>query len=103
MKRGEIGEDTLPKWIQEMHQSNKMVDMNELRFFGKYGINYDIDELVAENSMFNESNYTKVSLTGEEDEVDVVEGSCKERLVLSQIIIYKESGVKCVPCLTIFR
>ena len=34
MKRGEIGEDMLPKWIQEMHQSNKMVDMNELRFFG---------------------------------------------------------------------
>ena len=53
--------------------------------------------------MFDESNFTKVSQTTEEDEVDVVEGSCKEQLVLSQIIIYKESGVKCVPCLMIFR
>ena len=72
MKRGEIGEDILPKWIQEMHQSNKMVDMNELRFLGKYSINYNIDELVAENSMFDKSNFTKVSQTTEEDEVDVV-------------------------------
>ena len=60
MKRGEVGEDTLPKWIQEMHKSNKMVDLNELRYFGKYGINYDINKFIRENSMFDERNFTKV-------------------------------------------
>ena len=79
MKRGQIGEDTLPECIQKMHQSNKMVDLNELRFFGKYSINYNIDEFVAENSMFYETNYTKVSQTAEEDEVDVVQGNCTEQ------------------------
>ena len=34
-KRGQIREDALPSWIQQMHQSKKMVDLNELRFFGK--------------------------------------------------------------------
>ena len=43
-----------------MHQSKKMIDLNELRYFGKYGINYDIDELIAANSMFNRINFTKV-------------------------------------------
>ena len=56
-----------------------MVDLNELRFFGKYSINYDIDEFVAENSMFNETDYTKVSQTAEEDEVNMVQGNCTEQ------------------------
>ena len=62
-----------------MHQSKKMVDLNELRFFGKYGIKYDVDEFVEGNSMFDETNYTKVSQTAEEDEVDMVEGDCTEK------------------------
>ena len=48
-KRGQIAHEMLPKWIQKMHQANKMVDLNELRFFRKYGINYNVDEFVAEN------------------------------------------------------
>ena len=55
-----------------------MIDLNELRFFGKYGINYDVDEFVEGNSMFDETNYTKVSETAEEDEVDMVQGDCTE-------------------------
>ena len=61
-----------------MHQSKKMVDLNELRFFGKYRINYDVNEFVEGNSMFNKTNYTKVSQTAEDDEVDVVEGDRTE-------------------------
>ena len=68
----------------------------------KYGINYDIDELIAANSMFDRINFTKVLQTEEEEEVDVVEGNGKERLVLSGIVIYWEN-VKCVQCLMIFR
>ena len=103
-KREEVVEEMLPKWIQEMHKSNKMVDLNELRYFGKYGINYDIiNEFVGENSMFDEINFTKVSQTAEEDEVDVVQGNGTEELVLSRIVIYKKSRVTCVPCLMIFR
>ena len=75
------------------------LDLNELRYFRKYSINYNIEEFVAENSMFNKSNFTKVSQT----EVGVVEGNGTEQLVLSRIIIYKKSGVTCVPCLMIFR
>ena len=86
-----------------MHQSKKMIDLNELRYFGKYGINYDIDELIAANSMFNRINFTKVLQMEEDEEVDVVEGNGKERLVLSGIVIYWKNVVKCVPCLTIFR
>ena len=66
-----------------MHKTKKMIDLNELRFFGKYGINYNVDELIAENSMFNGSNFTKVSPTDEDEEVDVVEENGEERLVLS--------------------
>ena len=77
-KRGQIREDALASWIEQMHQSKKMVDLNKLRFFGKYGINYDVDEFVEGNSMFDETNYTKVSQTAEDDEVDVVEGDCTE-------------------------
>ena len=77
-KRGQTREDALTSWIQQMHQSKKMVDLNKLRFFGKYRINYDIDEFVEGNSMFNETNYTKVSQTAEDNEVDVVEGDCTE-------------------------
>ena len=77
-KRGQIREDTLPSWIQQMHQSKKMVDLNELRFFRKYGINYNVDEFVEGNSMFGETNYTKVSQTAEDNEVDVVERDCTE-------------------------
>ena len=29
-KRGQIREDALPNWIQQMHQSKKMVDLNKL-------------------------------------------------------------------------
>ena len=78
MKRGQIREDVLPNWIQKMHQSRKMVDLNKFRFFGKYGINYDVDEFVEGNSMFYKTNYTKVSQTAEDDEVDVVKGDCTE-------------------------
>ena len=78
MKSGQIREDRLPNWIQKMHQSKKMVDLNELRFFGKYGINYNINEFVEGNSMFDKANYTKVSQTAEDNEVDVVEGDCTE-------------------------
>ena len=102
MKRGEVIEEMLPKWIQEMHKSNKMVDLNQLRYFGKYSINYDIDEFVGENSMFDETNFTKVSEMAEEDEVDMVQGNGTEELVLSRIVIYKKSRVMCVPCLMIF-
>ena len=102
-KRGEICEDTLPEWIQEMHQSKKMIDLNEMRYFGKYGINYDIDELIAKNSMFQESNFTKVLQTAEEEEVDVVQGDGKEQLVLSRIVVYRKNVAMCVPCLMIFQ
>ena len=102
MKKGQIPEEMLPEWIQQMHQSKKMIDLNELRYFGKYGINYDIDELIAANSMFDRINFTKVLQTEEDEEVDVVEGNGKERLVLSGIVVYWKN-VKCVPCLTIFR
>ena len=80
-----------------------MIDLNELRNFGKYDINYDIDELIAANSMFDRINFTKVLQTEEEEEVDAVEGNGKERLVLSGIVVYWENVAKCVPCLTIFR
>ena len=101
-KKGQIPKETLPEWIQQMHQSKKMIDLNELRYFGKYSINYDIDELIAANSMFDRINFTKVLQTEEDEEVDVVEGNGKERLVLSGIVIYWKN-VKCGPCLTIFR
>ena len=55
-----------------------MVDLNELRYFGKYGINYDIDKLIGENSMLDETNFTNVSQMAEEDHVDMVQGNCKE-------------------------
>ena len=83
MKKGQIPKETLPEWIQQMHQSNKMIVLNELRYFGKYGINNDIDELIAANSMFDRINFTKVLQTEEDEEVDVVEGNGKDRLVLS--------------------
>ena len=102
-KRGEIGEDTLPEWIQKIHQSNKMVDLNELRFFGKYSINYDVDEFVPENSMFDKNNFTMVVQMAEEDEVKVVQGNAKEELVFSRIVIYKKSSVSSVPYLMIFQ
>ena len=73
-----------------------MIDLNELRYFGKYGINYDIDKLIATNSMFDRINFTKVLQTEEDEEVDVVEGNGKERLVLSGIVVYWKN-VKCVP------
>ena len=88
MKKGQIPEETLPEWVKQMHQSNKMIDLNELRYFRKYGINYDIDELIATNSMFNRINFTKVLQMEEDEEVDVVEGNGKERLVLSGIVVY---------------
>ena len=103
MKKGQISKETLPEWIQQMHQSKKMIDLNELRYFGKYGINYNIDELIAANSMFDRINFTKVLQMEEDEEVDVVEGNDKERLVLSGIVIYWKNLVKCVPCLTIFQ
>ena len=81
-KRGKIPEESLPEWIQKMYQMKKMIDLNELRYFGQYGINYDVDELIAENSMFNSSNFTKVLQTDEDEEVDVVEENGEERLVL---------------------
>ena len=68
----------LPKWIQQMHKSKKMVDLNELRYFRKYGISYDINQFIGENSMFDKTNFTNVSQTAEEDDVDVVQGNCKE-------------------------
>ena len=37
----------------------------------KYGINYDIDELIAANSMFDRINFTKVLQMEEDEEVDV--------------------------------
>ena len=46
-KKGEIAEEMLPEWIQQMHEMNKMIDLNELRFFRKYGIIYDVDKLIA--------------------------------------------------------
>ena len=93
----------LPEWIKQMHLMKKMIDLNELRFFGKYGINYDVDKLIAENSMFDRSNFIKVLQMEEDEEMEVVEGSGKERLVLSQIVVYRENVVMCVACLTIFR
>ena len=81
-KRGKIPEESLPEWIQQMHQTKKMIDLNELRYFGQYGINYDVDELIAKNSMFDSSNFTKVLQTDEDEEVDVVEENGEERLVL---------------------
>ena len=101
-KKGQIPKEMLPEWIQQMHQSKKMIDLNELRYFGKYGINYDIDKLIASNSMFNRINFTKVLQMEEDEEVDVVEGNGKERLVLSGNVIYWKNVVKCVPCLMIF-
>ena len=80
-----------------------MIDLNELRYFGQYGINYDVDKLIAENSMFDSSNFTKVLQTDEDEEVDVVEENGEERLVLCRIVICRENVVKCVTCLTIFR
>ena len=65
--RGKLPEESLPDWIKQMHKTKKMIDLNELRFFGKYGINYDVDELIAENSMFDNSNFTKVSPTDEDE------------------------------------
>ena len=82
-KKRELPEESLPDWIKQMHKMKKMIDLNELRFFGKYGINYDVDELIAENSMFDSSNFTKVSPTDEDEEVDVVAENGDERLVLS--------------------
>ena len=102
-KRAKIPKESLPDWIQQMHKTKKMIDLNELRFFGKYGINYDVDELIAENSMFDSSNFTKVSATDEDEEVDVVEENGEERLVLSRIVICRENVVKSGTCLTIFR
>ena len=81
----------------------KMIDLNELRFFGKYSINYDVDKLIAENSVFDRSNFMKVLQTEEDEEVEVVEGNGKERLVLSRIVVYRENVVTCVACLMIFR
>ena len=103
MKKGQIPKEMLPEWIQQMHQSKKMIDLNELRYFGKYSINYDIDELIAANSMFDRINFTKVLQMEEDEEVDIVEGNGKERLVLSGIVVYCKNVVKCVPCLTISR
>ena len=102
-KKGQIPEETLPEWIQQMHQSKKMIDLNELRYFGKYGINYNIDELIATNSMFDRINFTKVLQMEEDEEVDGVEGNGKEKLVLSGIVVYCKNVVKCVPCLMIFQ
>ena len=102
-KRGKIPEESLPDWIQQLHKTKKMIDLNELRFFGKYGINYDVDELIAGNSMFDSSNFTKVSPTDEDEEVDVVEENGEERLVLSRIVVCRENVVKSGTCLTIFR
>ena len=53
--------------------------------------------------MFDRINFTKVLQMEEDEEVDVVEGNDKERLVLSGIVIYWKNLVKCVPCLTIFQ
>ena len=86
-----------------MHQTKKMIDLNEPRFFGKYRINYDVDELIAENSMFDSSNFTKVLQMDEDEEVNVVEENGEERLVLSQIVVCWENVVKCVACLMIFQ
>ena len=102
-EKGQIPEETLLEWIQQMHQSKKMIGLNELRYFRKYGINYDIDELIATNSMFDRINFTKVLQTEEDEEVDVVDGNDRERLVLSGIVISWKNVVKCVPCLMIFR
>ena len=102
-KRGKIPEESLPDWIQQMHKTKKMIDLNELRFFSKYRINYNVDELIAENSIFDSSNFTKVSPTDEDEEVDVVEENGEERLVLSRIVICRENVVKSGTCLTIFR
>ena len=102
-KRGKIPEESLPEWIQKMHQTKKMIDLNELRYFGQYGINYDVDELIAENSMFDSSNFTKVLQMDEDEEVDVVEENGEERLVLCRIVVCRENVLKCVACLTIFR
>ena len=80
-----------------------MIDLNELRYFGQYGINYDVDELIAENSVFDSSNFTKVLQTDEDEEVDMVEENGEERLVLCRIVNCRENVLKCVACLTIFR
>ena len=53
--------------------------------------------------MFDRINFTKVLQKEEDEEVDVVEGNGKERLVLSGIILYCKNVVKCVPCLMIFQ
>ena len=86
-----------------MHQTKKMIDLNELKYFGQYGINYDVDKLIAENSMFESSNFTKVLQTDEDEDVDVVEENGGERLVLCRIVICRENVLKCIACLTIFR
>ena len=82
-KRGEIGEDMQHEWIKKMHQSKKMVDLNELRHFRKYGINYDVDEFIAENQMFDKNNFTMVVQTAEEEEAELVQGNATEKLVFS--------------------
>ena len=86
-----------------MHETKKMIDLNELRFFGKYGINYNVDELIAKNSMFDRSNFTQVLETEEDEEVEVVEGDCKKMLVFSRTVVYREKVLTFVVCLTIFR
>ena len=83
MKREDKGEDTLPEWILKMHKSKKMVDLNELRHFGKYGINYDVDEFIADDQMFDKNNFTTVVQMTEEEEVEVIEGNATEELVFS--------------------
>ena len=80
-----------------------MVDLIKLRYFGKYGINYDVDKFIGENSMFKGSNFTKVLKMAEEEDVDIVQGNGTDKLVLSRIVVYRKSVVTCVPCLTIFR
>ena len=79
-----------------------MIDLNELRYFGQYE-QLDVDELIAENSMFVAGNFTKVLETDEDEEVDMVEENGEERLVLCRIVICRENVLKCVACLTIFR
>ena len=74
-----------------------------LDILGQYGINYDVDELIAKNSMFDSSNFTKVLQTDEDEEVDMVEENGEERLVLCRIVVCWENVLKCVACLTIFR
>ena len=80
-----------------------MVDLNGLRFFVEHGINYDVNEFVPENSMFDKSNFTMVVQTAEEDKVEVAQGNETEESSIFQIVIYKKSSVSSVPYLMIFR